>query len=931
MIRHIDVMNWFNSQIDKTPNADAIRWVLDHWQEVHSASEAKISSSMLITINRQIKKISTGKQRAYRKALTELISYLSENLQWSIPEKEKRILQDAANKWFEDVKAQAANSERLINLHQKKLECIVKKTFEVNSAVLVVTLLLETAPITLPSIFYLLTHPDVLEIGDGQATICYPVSLEDKEQQNQYVRYKLSALSYRLLKDYFDIGNFPKNIRELRSSISKYLSSAPFYMENITDNQLLKMVTCYWQKQFPHFFVKDFINPSKQFALPPSRYLAANQPLKKSVKVKSNALFNSIVSLDINIGNKQKWPHKKLLKEYKKIGKKAILQQVEGEPQMVWSQDNILPQLYYLYVIELIKFGGVKADTLEISSIETYTSGDDYLNQHPLSFDNAISEDGVNSWANSFYENAESETVRLHLFYFLRFMAEQELTDALDIDAFQSVHLPKNVDANQVTVQELDSIIKLLLDCNPESKLQQLFCLVVVILSFHGCLRRGEILRLRMCDIALNEPKGSLFRITITRTSEGRPKNGKARVVHVELPPEQAKLLRLLLKIKDKAHHLDPLMGFSGELLSSRERQYILPVTRAIKSICGQLARFHHLRHGGAFVLTNQLINLFCAVEYTPSCRYLSELLQISFVKKRFSYWLENRPIELINSVVALDQVANMIGHSLFETTRNSYLHGHEWIIDYFTPVALQYSKAMLRYLLGLNMGSNDISRRIKLLLKSDCTNIQHSLHNNVFLFSSRVNEMVVNNAGRLSWLSDKPADFKSANLLNSWLINLAHQSGTSFDLLTQYYLKPSNSDLLLMWKELSQLKLLIYRNKVSLKYTKPTYKLINKLLQNIDIENHSFEVKLTKRDALNYKAVFELPEFSMFKRQFTLFKNAKTVGTKQQLFIEDQFFIGKEKLMVESLTTGKSKVLVKLELKDFSVKKLINLYKKIF
>ncbi len=931
MIRHTDVMNWFNSQIDKTPNVDAIRWVLDHWQEVHTTSEAKISSSMLIAINRKIKKISTGKQKLYRKSLAELISYLSENLQWSIPEKEKRVLQDAANKWFEDVRAQSASSDRLVSLHHKNLECIVKQLFEVNSAVLSVTLLLETAPITLPSIFYVITHPDVLEIGDGQATICYPVSLEDKEQQNQYARYKLSALSYRLLKDYFDIGNFPKNIRELRSSINKYLSSAPFYMENITDNQLLKMVTCYWQKQFPHFFVKDFINPSKQFSLPPSRYLATNQPLKKPVKIKSNALFNSIVSLDINVGNKQKWPHKKLLKEYKKTGKKAILQQVEGEPQMVWSQDNILPQLYYLYVIELIKFGGVKADKLEISSIETYTSGDDYLNQHPLSFDNAISEDCVNSWANSFYENAESETVRLHLFYFLRFMAEQELTDALDINTFQSVHLPKNVDANLVTAQELDSIIKILLDCNPESKLQQLFCLVVVILSFHACLRRGEILRLRMCDIALNEPKGSLFRLTITRTYEGRPKNGKARVVHVELPPEQAKLLRLLLKIKDKAHHLDSLIGFSGELLSSRERQYILPVTRSIKFVCGQLARFHHLRHGGVFVLTNQLITLFCDVECTLSCRYLSELLQMSFIKKRFSYWLENRPIELINSVVALDQVGNMIGHSLFETTRNSYLHGHEWIVDYFTPAKQEYSKPMLRYLFALNIGSNDISRRIKLLAKSEQTNISLSSGNNTILLCRRVNEMVVNNAGGLSWLSGEAIKVEDTNFLKCWLVNLDQQSDASFDLITQYYLKPLSGDLLLTWKELSQLKLLIYRNKPCLKYTKSIYKLINKLINNIDIENHSFEVKLTKRDALNYKSVFELPEFSMFKRQFTLFKNGKTTSAKKQLFIEDQFFIGKEKLIVEPLIRGKSKVQVKLELNNFLEEKLLNIYQKIF
>lgn len=755
MINHANVMHWLNTQVGSNPSSDAVRWVLDHWQDLHNTNDAKINSGMLTSINRQIKKISTGKQREYQKALTEIVAYLADALQWSIPEKQKRILQDAANRWFEGVKAQSANSEHLVKLHQKNLESMVRKPFEVDIAILAVTLLLETSPITLPSIFYLLTHPNVLEEGEGSATICYPVSLEDKELNHQYARYKLSALSYRLLKQYFNVANFPKNIRELRARVREYLSAEPFYMENISDHQLLQMVTCHWQKKLPHFFVKDFINPSNQFSLPPVRYLAVNNKQINVDKVKNTELFHSCISLDINISNKQKWPHKDLLKEYKRIGKKAILHQVENSPSMIWSQENILPQLYYLYVVELIKFGGVKKDNLTISTIETYTNGDDYLNLHPLSFDDAICEDGLNSWAKAFYENAESEVVRLHLFYFLRFMAEQELTDALNIDNFQSIQLPKNVDANLVTAHELNRIIQLLLDNNPESKLQQLFCLVVVILSFHGCLRRGEILRLRMCDVEIDEPQGALFRLTITHTAEGRTKNGKSRVVHVELPIEQAKLLRLLLKIKEGAHYLDPLIGFSGEKLSARARQYILPVTRAIKHICGQSARFHHLRHGGSFVLTNQAIALVTGVDCIASCPHLSVLVQQEFVKKRFSYWLEKRSVNQINSVITLDQVANMIGHSLFETTRKSYLHGHEWISGYFTESTQQYSKVMLRYLFGLNLGSNDISRKIKLLLKNDSVKIQRDSHSEVVLFSRRVDEMTFNSAKQLSWLTD--------------------------------------------------------------------------------------------------------------------------------------------------------------------------------
>jgi integrase len=930
MISQTAVFNWLSSQAIEVPSRDAISWVLEHWQEVHDVSEAKVNSGMLLAINRKIKKISTGKRRLYNKALLGILNYLANYLQWSIPEKEKRVLQDAANKWFEEVRGQSANSLRLVDLHQKNVEQMVKKTFEVNSAMLAITLLLETAPVTLSAIFYLLTHANTLENVGGRATICYPISLEDKGEHRQYARYKLSTLSYRLLKDYFKVGNFPKNLKELRFNVKEYLSVAPFYMENVTDDQLLKMVTCHWQKRFPHFFVKDFINPSNQYALPPSRYVAINNSSLNKGEPKDKLLFNSIVSLNITPSAKDKWPHKKLLKAYRKIGRKAILQQIDSESPMNWTRDNILPQLYYLYVVELIKFGGVKKDNLAISTIETYTNGDSYLNQHPLSLDDAMSEVDLNEWAKAFYGNAESETVRLHLFYFLLFMAEQELTDALEIDAFKSPYLPQHVDANLVTVKELDDIIALLLDCESESNLQQLFCLATTILSFHGGLRRGEILRLRMCDIVLNEPEGSLFRITVANTSDGKTKSGKPRVVHAQLPAEQAKLIRFLLQTKKNAHYLDPLIGFADELISSRERQYILPVTRAIKSVCGLAARFHHLRHGGAHVLTNQVMALFTGVSDAFSCDSLSGLLEIEFVKKRFSYWLENRPIALINTVVALDEVANIIGHSSFDTTRKSYLHGHEWITVYFTPIALHYSKPMLRYLLGLNAGSNDLSRRINLILANDTDNNQSLSNNHAVLFSNRVNEMALKGARSLSWLNAPMSDDSGIHLAERWLVNAIQQTSDSFNLFTRYYLKPSK-DNSLTWKELSQLKLLIYRNNCTFQYTKPIQKRIKTLLSSIDTGQYTFEVMLTRRGALHYKSVFELPEFSIFKCQFTLFKNKKTVAQNKEIFIEDQFFIGKEKLIVEPLLSGKSRVVVKLELKGFPINKLINLYQIIF
>ena len=127
MISHSAVSNWLSSQAIEVPSRDAISWVLEHWQEVHDVSEAKVNSGMLLAINRKIKKIATGKRRLYKKALLGILNYLANYLQWAIPEKEKRVLQDAANKWFEEVRGQSASSLRLVDLHQKNVEQMAER------------------------------------------------------------------------------------------------------------------------------------------------------------------------------------------------------------------------------------------------------------------------------------------------------------------------------------------------------------------------------------------------------------------------------------------------------------------------------------------------------------------------------------------------------------------------------------------------------------------------------------------------------------------------------------------------------------------------------------------------------------------------------------------------------------------------------------
>ena len=272
-----------------------------------------------------------------------------------------------------------------------------------------------------------------------------------------------------------------------------------------------------------------------------------------------------------------------------------------------------------------------------------------------------------------------------------------------------------------------------------------------------------------------------------------------------------------------------------------------------------------------------------------------------------------------------------MIGHSLFETTRKSYLHGHEWISDYFTPQAQQYSKPLLRYILGLNVGSNDISRQVNILISNDIENLQSISHSSTNLLPQRVHEMAVNKASKLSWLATCDTNLVEPNWTAFWIEKLAITSDCSLDLLIQNSLNTKVINSSVTWKELSKIKQLLYRNKLSTQYKKTTCKLIKQLLCKLDIKECSFEMEMTKRAVVRYEKIFKLPEFAVFNRHFTLFKNRGTLSDKQELFIADEIFIANEKLMVEPIHLGKTKLVVRLELSGISEQWLINIYRQLF
>ena len=237
----------------------------------------------------------------------------------------------------------------------------------------------------------------------------------------------------------------------------------------------------------------------------------------------------------------------------------------------------------------------------------------------------------------------------------------------------------------------------------------------------------------------------------------------------------------------------------------------------------------------------------------------------------------------------------------------------------------------MLRYILGLKTGSNDISRRINSLLKNspDCS--QSNMHRSASLLIARVNEMALNTNNQPSWLKEDIHDSIELNWKKVLETNEVNKSISFFDVLIKGYIESTSEVNQISWQELSQIKLLLYRNNPPFHYAKPTLKLIKKWLINFNADKNSFNVKCNQKIAAEYRKLFSLSEFKIFNCTFTFFKNKNTSSNKQEEFIRKGFFIRDEELSIEHIASGKSRLEVNLALKASSIRKLIGLYRNIF
>jgi len=796
-----------------------------------------------------------------------------------------------------------------------------------------------------------MTHPKSIEIEEGAATLFFPVDIKGNkavDRSIQYARYKLPPFTYRLLTDFYLCGEFPSSSSDLYHQMQAYLNCAPYYQNNVPYTELLLRVQCYWQLQLPLFFLQDIGDPMSSFSLPQDRYHRLNQKnirrlskveieridvfglsqINDELEFKGNrhilprhAEQHVPPSLSLISRSHVHWAHKQLIRRYKKEGRNKTVAFIEKSPSIKWSPENILPSLLYLYVAELVTEGGVQSRRLAASSIDTYLSFQEHIEKHPLSYAAAVDDDLLNQWAHTVYTQECAESLQLKIWYFLRFVAEQTLTDSLDLESFSAPQVIQHVDANLVTSAELELILDLLSRSKTSSYLRTLFTQCMAILTFHGFLRRGEILRLRVEDIRLVTERGQRFQLTITKTREGNTKNRKTRSVHLVLPESQAKFIQLLIKIKASAPPDEPLIGFCGESLSSRRLHYVHAVTKAVKAICGSDARFHHLRHGGVWILVQQGLGLFMPHTIDPQCIYLSELLSENIINQRFAHWLEGRDIKALNSSLLLDEVTDMIGHAHFATTRMSYLHGHEWLPEHFNfTTERQYSKPLLRYILGLKRQSNDISRRIRLLQteQQKASNVSHP-HAPVLLSERRVEEGTHVSSNSFSWIKERL--LHDNDLYEGWQKRTSTSLSTSLDRLTRHWLKTLSSSepasqltSEVTWESISDSWRLLGRHCSNKGLSVPDKKLVKKWLSLFDEDKQLFVVKCTRVMAKEYRHLFSLPEFSFVQRELILCVNRKTHAANLCALIHDEFLLGKERTYQEKHSVGPSLLTIKVE-----------------
>ncbi|GEM80824.1 site-specific integrase [Vibrio superstes] len=673
-----------------------------------SQNRRVLTDESLERIRSHIKTIPSGRQRKLKGALDHTLLYLQNACQWQLPEQKSRVYRDHMESWLVQIMKHAHLGGALYGEYKKQDWVSKGKTL---SPYEIITLLsMEVAPLSMAHWIDILKRPDSIDVFEDRLTLKVHHPLKHTKQLPSFTRYSLTPTACYALHHYYKQTSKGKRcIREARllESINDEANKlhvvhpllARLYPKPITAREWHLAIQSVWHCQYgyPPELLSDLVQPTRHFAFKP--VVVSDTHTRKGLR-KCFELPQIERQPKAQTSVKTYWPHLALLKRLASEPRTVLKTALSNEEDLEWPIDNVLPPLLHLFIKDLIVHGGIKVKMLSDASLVKYTGIYTKL-PSPLSYLDASDPVKLDAWAKQAFETQESEAHQWLVYNFLRFLSHLALTDHLDIHQFECPTLPMNVDAYRLSTEQVHYAVHTLVNTNKGTSLQRLFSAVALLLGYYGALRRGEIVRLRIQDVVVISTRKHQFRLHITETVEGKTKNGQSRYVHVVMPSASANLLVALLKIKQTCPKDAPLLGFIGESSSSRQLHYLYPVTQVLKALYGNQVRFHHLRHSGAHLLYLQGLSLACEFhDHSTPDLYTELMLTKEVCEARFEFWLQNNDFSQMNDGILLDVIGEQLGHSHYATTRLSYLHGIEWLPEFFTPKR-EYSIKQLRTLIG--------------------------------------------------------------------------------------------------------------------------------------------------------------------------------------------------------------------------------------
>ncbi|TVL62555.1 hypothetical protein AYJ00_11445 [Shewanella algae] len=719
MLDHNTLQRYLDDQGLTIAARTDIKWVCLQLEQ-HS-SQRQLSEESLKQINHAISSIPTGRQRRLKQARDQVLQYLYDVCDWTLPPKQESRCQDSALKWNREIQVFNDDAGKLLRsylqLHRRFI-ADPKNELKNDLAWLLTVLYIEVAPLPLSYWQAVLCSAEPIEFFEGQYTLKVPhptpIAAFASNTHPSFTRLPLPLFAYRLLHQYLQQQTQGPTTNALLQALNHALSAQPYYLAARTAAKWQRTFQSLWHHhyQVPVELLRDISDPQRHVATLP-QHCSPMLPLAIKKTLYQPIVFHTQENQDGSQSNSGKthWPHKDLIKYYRSKNNTSAV--MPAEP--CWRQDNILPKLLFHFCESLFIEGGIKRDNLPADTVDRYSNF--YKNLAPLPYETACEPEKLALWAQQAFETLESkDSQQWHFYQFLRSVAQQPLTDHLDLSQFEKPSLPSRIDAFRLSVSQVHQVVDYLLSSSNGHPLQRLFASVAALLGFYGALRRGEVLRLRVGDIRQVVNQANHFQLTITGTIEGETKDRKTRHLYVVMPEVAAKLIRIVLKVHAESDNAQPLLALCGESITSRANHYLYPVTQVLKGLFGQQVRFHHLRHSGVELTYLQGLHLAYEREDNHLASILDDKAMQTMLTKtsclaRFQFWLEGRDFSQVNDSLLLDVISAQFGHAHYATTRRHYLHGLERIIPLFKPHKRHYSRDELRYLLDMPAGSNDVSR----------------------------------------------------------------------------------------------------------------------------------------------------------------------------------------------------------------------------